>query len=648
MVKPLVSLKNIKRYYGHGATVVRALDDVSLDIYPGEFVAIMGQSGSGKSTMMNLIGLLDSPTEGSYEINGQEVARLKPDDLALLRRDFFGFIFQRYNLLGMDTALENIEVPALYAGLSAAKRRTRSQELLESLGLGDRGTHRPNELSGGQQQRVAIARALMNDPPIILADEPTGALDSKSSEDVMKLLQELHAQGRTIIVITHEEEVAAYADRQIRLADGKVIADEGKKFDKEAAKDAKEFSHNHKTVGFGMELSESVKMALRSLRMNIFRTALTLLGIVIGVASVVTMLAIGEGSKQDVMASISSMGTNILSISPGGQRGRSSGESVTLKIDDAKAIEEKIDNIEAIVPEKSGSKTLRYGNIDYRSRIEGVGEAFPQAQDWPIDKGVFFTSRDISDYAAVIVLGSTVAKTLFPYEDDPSGKFIMVGNIPFEVIGVMGAKGATPWGRDRDDAAWVPYSTAMVRLFGSDHLNGITLKVADVDKIEQTEKDITALLEERHGSSDSFRVRNTASFLDMATKTQDTLTYLLGAVAAISLFVGGIGVMNIMLVSVIERTREIGIRMATGARRRNIMMQFNTEATVVCLIGGIVGILLGYGIGYGLSLFEVKVAFTPMPSILAFSCAVGTGMIFGILPARKASRLDPVEALSSE
>lgn len=646
MSEPLLKLNNISRHFGSGDTIVKALDEVSIDIYPGEFVAIMGQSGSGKSTMMNIIGMLDRATDGAYNVMGRDVSVLSPNELAMSRRDIFGFVFQRYNLLSNANAEENVEVPAIYAGVKSSERKERAKKLLSDLGIADRFDHLPNQLSGGQQQRVAIARSLMNDPPVILADEPTGALDSKSSEEVMKLLVELNKKGRTVIVITHDEEVASYTDRQIRLEDGRIVSDNGSAGQ----------GNNNQIVKSGvmkdnssiaMETMESVKIAFRALRVNIFRTALTLLGIIIGVAAVITMLAIGEGSKQNVLEHISSMGTNLLDIRPGAPGMRPRGEMVTLVIKDAEAIQELISNVAYVVPKRSGGKTIRRGNIDNSTSIEGVGVYFPQARDWAVERGTFFTQDDIDSYAAVIVIGSTVVENFFPYEEDPIGKFVLVGNIPFEVIGVMASKGSSPHGGDQDDTAWVPYSTGIVRLFGSNYLNDITVKIDNVDLVDQTEEDITQLLISRHQTED-FSVRSTTSFIEMATETQNTLTVLLGAVAAISLLVGGIGVMNIMLVSVVERTREIGIRMATGARRRDILIQFNTEAAVVCTIGGIIGVILGLSAGGIISLFGVSVAFTSAPAILAFACAVGTGLLFGYLPANKAAHLDPVVALSSE
>jgi macrolide transport system ATP-binding/permease protein len=641
--QPLLHLDGIRRHYPSGDTVVKALDGVSLKIWPGEFVAIMGQSGSGKSTLMNIIGCLDRPTGGTYRVNGVDIATLDSDRLAALRRETFGFIFQRYNLLATATAAENVEIPALYAGKPRAERAARARSLLADLGLGDRGDHRPAQLSGGQQQRVAIARALMNNPPIVLADEPTGALDSRSGEDVMALLKDLHAQGRTIIVITHDEQVAAHAHRIIRIQDGLILSDDGRQA-ADTVQAAAPVNMDEK-AGLLASAGESVVTALRALRVNIFRTALTLLGIVIGVAAVITMLAVGDASKDRVLGQISRMGTNLLNIRPGAPGIRSSGDMATLTAEDAAALYDA-DNIVTVVPERSGRKTIRFGNTDYATSVQGVGDGFPLARDWALQSGTFFTADDIGSYAAVAVLGSTVADTFFP-ESNPVGQYIMIGNIPFAVIGVMASKGAAPWGGDQDDTVYVPYTTGMVRLFGGTYINSITVKVADVSQIEQTEQRIRAIIMARHGTED-FSVRNTASFLEMATDTQNTLTLLLGTVAAISLLVGGIGVMNIMLVSVTERTREIGIRMATGARMRDIMLQFNTEAGVVCTLGGVLGIATGLGIGFVISLFGIETKFSMPPAVMAFGCAVATGLIFGYLPARKAARLDPVVALSSE
>jgi len=645
MNKTILELSDIQKHYKNGETVVRALDGVSLKIRSGEFVAIMGQSGSGKSTLMNIIGCLDRPTAGSYKVLGREAAYLEPDELATLRRETFGFIFQKYNLLATATARENVEIPSVYAGLTKQKRSLRAIELLERLGLGDRTDHRPSELSGGQQQRVAIARALVNDPPVILADEPTGALDSKSGDEVLELLKKLHADGRTIILITHAENIAQHAERIVRLQDGRVIEDTGAvATDSAATEDSKRELSNR--VSFAASAQEALVTAWRSLRVNLFRTSLTLLGIIIGVAAVVAMLAVGEGSRQKVLDRISSFGTNLMLIRPGAAGVRNSGDIATLVPEDAEAIK-ALPNIETALPERNGRATARFGNIDYQTSTQGTGAAFPSARDWPVAEGVFFNDEDVKHYAAVAVLGKTVATTLFPDGRDPVGKYILMKNVPFLVIGVMSEKGASPFGSDQDDVIFVPITTGLVRIFGKNYLSSITIKVADTIDIQGTQASVESLLKSRHRTED-FSVRNMASYLQAAMETQDTFTILLGTVAAISLLVGGIGVMNIMLVSVVERTREIGIRMATGARMRDILLQFNIEAAVVCAVGGVLGILFGLGAGLVLRFSGMAVIFSLMPAALAFVCASATGLIFGYLPARQAAQLDPVVALASE
>ncbi|MGZ8226645.1 MAG: MacB family efflux pump subunit [Methylococcaceae bacterium] len=641
---PLLALDGIQRHYPNGETTVKALDSISLNIWPGEFVAIIGQSGSGKSTLMNLIGCLDKPNQGRYQIRGEDVAGLDSDQLAALRRETFGFVFQRYNLLNTATAAENVEIPALYAGLAKPERHRRALQLLERLGLAERSGHKPMQLSGGQQQRVAIARALINDPPIILADEPTGALDSQSGKEVMTLLRDLHAEGRTILLITHDEKVAANAERIISLCDGKIVSDTGVK---RVGKHLPPAHHQGiGAAGIIAELLEAAKTAIRSLRANVFRTALTLLGIVIGVAAVVTMLAVGQGSQAKVLEQMRAMGTDILSIRPGAPGLRGSSDVASLIPADAEAIAE-LDNVEWASPERNARMTVRYGNIDYATSIQGVAPSMTDVREWAVAEGDFFDDRDMRRYAPVLVLGQTVKQILFPDGGDPVGRYVMVGSIPFEVIGVMTAKGADAMGTDRDDAVFVPLTTGLIRLFGQQYLGGITVKVHDVAQIDATQEAITELLLARHQTED-FRIRNMASIIASAAETQNTFTLMLGIVAAISLLVGGIGVMNIMLVSVTERTREIGIRIATGARRRDILLQFNTEAAVVCTLGGLMGVVLGFAAGHVLRYFDMAVVFLPLPALLAFSCAFGTGLLFGYLPARKAARLDPVVALAAE
>ena len=642
---PLIELRDVTKVYRTGGQEVRALDGVSLTIRRGEFVAIMGQSGSGKSTLMNILGCLDRPTEGSYTVSGTDVATLSSDDLAALRRDTFGFVFQRYNLLSTMTAAENVELPAIYAGTTRGERFERAKALLTRLGMGDRAAHRPSELSGGQQQRVSIARALMNGADVILADEPTGALDTQSGADVLDVLKALNEDGRTVLLITHDPAVAKHADRTIQISDGRITADSGPKMRASVAASDEGPSRGGAFV-IQAEIAEAVKMAFRSLRANIFRTALTLLGVVIGVAAVVVMLAIGDGSKANIMGAMQSMGTNLLVVRPGAPGMRPSGDIATLIPADAEAILE-VPNVTAAVAERSKSSTVRFGNVDYRTQIEGTWPEMTVVRDWNVAEGGFFTEADLKGYAPVIVLGRTVVDALFPNGGSAIGKYVLVGNIPFEVVGVMEAKGAAAFGRDQDDVAFVPLTTGFMGLFGQQYANSVTVKVADANRVNETEEAIHALLMSRHRTED-FQIRNTASMLETMETMSNTMTILLGSVAAISLLVGGIGVMNIMLVSVTERTREIGIRMATGARMSNILVQFNTEALVVCGVGGLIGVLLGLSFAWGLASLGLNIAINAMPSILAFSCAFLTGLVFGYLPARKAAQLDPVVALASE
>ncbi|HTO63147.1 MAG TPA: MacB family efflux pump subunit [Bradyrhizobium sp.] len=642
--EPLIELSEVSKLYPGGGTIA-ALDRVTLSIERGEYVAIMGQSGSGKTTLMNLIGCLDRPTAGGLRVAGRDVAELDADGLADLRRNVFGFVFQRYNLLGTASAVENVEMPAVYAGVGHRDRIARAKLLLERLGLADRSHHRPSQLSGGQQQRVSIARALMNGAEVILADEPTGALDSRSGTEVLELLDQLHREGHTILLITHDQAIASRAQRVIRIHDGRIVADSGRRIaglgNAEPAQGVRADGH-----GTAPAFLEAVKMALRSLRVNLFRTILTLLGIVIGVASVVTMLAVGDGSRQVVIDRISAMGTNLLLIRPGGPNIRSSGDNATLIPDDAAAIA-RLPNVLHAAPERNGSVTLRFGDQDYATVIHGTWPGFTAVHDWPVEQGAFFTEEDLRSYAPVIVLGRTVVTNLFGEGVDPVGRYVLVKNIPFEVIGVMSVKGATPSGADFDDIACVPLSTGLMRIFGKNYVNIITAQVADVSQIDATQAAITRMLIQRH-RTENFQIRNMASILDTVSQTAGTLTALLGSVAAISLLVGGIGVMNIMLVNVTERTREIGLRMATGARTRDILLQFNAEAVVVCGIGGAIGVALGIlasRVAHGLGL---PITLSAPPALMAFACAFLTGVVFGYLPARKAARLDPVVALASE
>ncbi|MBL8673692.1 MAG: MacB family efflux pump subunit, partial [Rhodospirillales bacterium] len=578
-------------------------------------------------------------------LNGTPVQDLGRPQQARIRNREIGFIFQSFNLIGDLTVYENVELPLTYRGMKAAERRQRSMQALELGGKGYRAKHLPSQLSGGQQQRVSIARALMNGGSVILADEPTGALDSKSGVEVMKLLTSLNEAGHTVLLITHDSDVARQARRVIEIRDGDIVNDSGAM----PAVSATTVPASRPSRGSTVlpDMVEAGKMALRALRANLMRTLLTLLGIIIGVASVVAMLAIGDGAKKQVLDRITAMGTNLLLIRPGAPNVRQSGGlTATLVAADATAIAD-LPNVAAAVPEFPGSVTARYLNRDYVTQADATTAQFPQARDWPVASGAFFSDEDVTRFAAVTVLGQTVARALFPGGENPIGAYVLVNNVPFQVIGVMAAKGASPFGSDQDDIMFTPLTTGSLRLFGQRYVRSITVQVEDVSRIDATQEAIRRLLIERHRAED-FQIRNMASILETATETQNTLTLLLGSIAAISLLVGGIGVMNIMLVSVTERTREIGIRMATGARRFNILLQFNTEALAVCALGGVIGVLVGLGTAGAFVAFGRPVVFSAGPVLLAFGCATATGLLFGYLPARKAAMLDPVVALAAD
>lgn len=484
----------------------------------------------------------------------------------------------------------------------------------------------------------------MNDPVLLLADEPTGALDSKSGQEVMMLLKKLHQAGKAIMLITHDEAVAKHADRIIRIKDGKIIEDTG--FQGTSSANTSQERPEHSGLNILASCREAYRMAMHSLRMHMLRTVITLLGIIIGVAAVIVMLAVGNGSKQQIIQQMSAMGTNLVTIMPGAPGLRGSGDIITLTSADANELA-GLENISDIVPERRGRFTVRYGNLDYATTVQGVSAEFSSAREWDVFRGSFFSPQDMISYSPVAVVGETVLKILFPPDTDPIGEYILIGSVPFQVIGIMSPKGSSPMGSDQDDAIFIPLSTGLVRLFGRSYLSSLTVKVADLARSKETQAAIREKLLARHRTED-FRIRDMASMIESTEQTQNTLTILLASVAAISLLVGGIGVMNIMLVSVTERTREIGIRVATGAEKKDILLQFNIESAVICGIGGIIGIILGFLFGYVLRLSGMSIVFSSWPPVLAFLSAFMTGVLFGYLPAKKASELDPVVALASE
>lgn len=640
--KPIISLHAITREFTNGDVTSRVLQGIDLDIYAGEFVAIVGSSGSGKSTLMNIIGCLDKPSGGSYLFAGEDVSKFSKDDLARLRREAFGFVFQSYNLIHAHDATENVALPAIYAGVPKEIRNAKAQELLSQLGLSHRLEHRPSQLSGGQQQRVSIARALMNGGQILLADEPTGALDSKSGAEVIELLNELSAKGHTIILITHDKHVANHAHRVIEIKDGMIVNDPMP----HKPSEVKKIAHLESQTSLLSEMFEATFAAFNSLRMNLFRTILTLLGIVIGVASVIAMLAIGDGAKYSVLDRISAMGTNLLIIRPGMPNTRGFSDIATLVPEDVPPINE-LENILAAVPETRKSVTARYGNNDQTTTFNATGADYPKVRNWEVAKGSFFTQEDDENIIKVAVIGQTVEEALFGKGGDGLGKFIIIDNIMFQIIGVMAKKGASAFGEDEDDVILVPFSTGSLHILGQRTLRSVTVALEDLENREESEEAIRKLLLQRHGVED-FRIINMASLIQDAAETQSTLTILLGSIAAISLLVGGIGVMNIMLVSVTERTKEIGVRVAIGAREGDILIQFLIESLVVSAIGGVIGVFVGLGVSYGVASLGTAVHYSLMPVVLAFGSAFLTGLLFGYLPAKKAANLDPVVALSSE
>ncbi|QPN43902.1 MacB family efflux pump subunit [Priestia aryabhattai] len=654
MAVPLIELRDIRKSYGGIDTPkVDVLRGISLNIHPGEFIAIVGASGSGKSTLMNILGCLDRPTSGHYLFAGKDVAHLGSDELAWLRREAFGFVFQGYHLIPSGSAQENVEMPAIYAGTPPAERHARAAALLERLGLVSRTGNRPHQLSGGQQQRVSIARALMNGGHIILADEPTGALDSHSGTEVMALLDELASQGHVIILITHDREVAARARRVVEIRDGLMISDSACDQPPAAAQQGLQADDLRQRLDRGAtvrgawkgELLEALQAAWRVMWINRFRTALTLLGIVIGVASVVVMLAVGEGSKRQVMAQMAAFGSNILYLNGRPPTLREPGGIVTL--DDVAAIAE-LPQVRRVMPVIGGDLMVRHGNNNQRFYVGGNNVEFPAILNWPVVQGSFFSEADERSGAAVAVIGQKVRDKLLAPGTDALGQYLLIGNVPFQVVGLLDGKGASSGDQKSDERIVVPYSAASMRLFGSHDPEYVIIAAADSARVAETETAIHRLMRKRHQGKDDFELTNDAALIQAEARTQNSLSLMLGAIAAISLLVGGIGVMNIMLMTVRERTREIGIRMATGARQRDILRQFLSEAVMLSMVGGLTGIVLALLIGGGLILTDVAVAFA-LPAILgAFGCAAITGVVFGFMPARKAARLDPVKALTSE
>lgn len=646
---PLLQLRGISRRFQAGEQNVTVLNNIHLTIAQGEMVAIVGASGSGKSTLMNLLGCLDRPSEGDYQVAGRSTARLDRDSLAELRREHFGFIFQRYHLLGDLSAQGNVEVPAVYAGHARSARQQRAADLLQRLGLAQRLNYRPSQLSGGQQQRVSIARALMNGGEVILADEPTGALDSHSGQEVMSILKDLHARGHTVVIVTHDMQVAEHAQRIIELSDGEIVADR-----------RQTTAHTVARLPIALDnavsrwqsqrdrLYEAFKMALLAMASQRLRTLLTMLGIIIGIASVVSVVALGKGSQQQVLANINAMGTSTLEVYPGKDFGDMRSAAVqTLRATDADALAQQ-GYVHSVTPTVSSSTTFRYGNQSVSGTVNGVGEQYFLVRGYSIDSGMAFNRHSVDQLMQEAVIDENTRNKLFPHGVNPLGEVILLGSLPCRIIGVA-AKKQSGFGSDENLNVWIPYTTAMKRMLGQSYLKSITVRVNDDIDLTSAEDGVTRLLSQRHGGKDFF-VMNTDSIRQTIEKTTATLTLLVSMIALISLVVGGIGVMNIMLVSVTERTREIGVRMAVGARASDIMQQFLIEAVLVCLLGGTLGVLLSLGIGVVFSQFSdnFTMVYSTESIVAAFICSTLIGVIFGFFPARRAAGMDPIHALERE
>jgi macrolide transport system ATP-binding/permease protein len=643
-----------------GKVEVKALQDVSLVVAAGEFLAIMGPSGSGKSTLMHILGLLDRPDKGEYYLGKRKIHELTDEELSAIRNRLAGFVFQQFHLLPRMTALENAALPLVYAGKRHLKEKAREE--IEEVGLTDRMNHRPNELSGGQQQRVAIARALVNDPLIILADEPTGNLDSKSKEEIISILKELNKKGKTIIVVTHENEIAIQAKRIIRMLDGRIVAD------KKAEISPKTAEENQADKIIDIVLSKSERKARQTEFWDYLRQAgtamvahkmrsfLSILGILIGVAAVIAMLALGQGAKESIEKQLASLGSNLILVRPGSSRihGVSLGAGAVTRFtfQDVAAIEKLSDEVKRVSPSVTGRGQLVYGNKNWSAQVEGDDVEYAPMRAAIPAVGRFFTDEEVRRRDKVAVLGTTVVKQLFG-EADPIGETIKINLINFKVIGILPSKGATGFG-DQDDTVIIPITTAMYRVFGKEYIDSISVEASSPEVMDAVQDSISKLIIKQHHlvteeEKDSFQLRNMADIKNTLEATTKTMSLLLGSIAAISLLVGGIGIMNIMLVSVSERTREIGLRKAIGANNKDIMVQFLIEAILMSFIGGVAGILLGTGVSVLITFFAgwaVRVSSSSI--ILATTFSLAVGIVFGLWPAQKASKLDPIEALRYE
>ncbi len=711
-MKSVIELVGLTKTYMLGEVEVNALRGVNLKIERGEFVAVMGASGSGKSTLMNMLGCLDRPTSGRYWLEGEDVAQLNESELATIRSRRIGFVFQNFNLLSRTSALENVELPLFYSAWTS-DGESRAADLVKLVGLAGREQSHPNQLSGGQQQRVAIARALVNRPSILLADEPTGNLDSTNSAEIMEVLTKLNReQGLTVIVVTHDPEMAAYADRVVTFRDGAIISDTrkdgvGARGGAGAAAPATEPADRASSSldEIWTFASMAVVAAGRAIKRNKLRAALTMLGIFIGVAAVITMVAVGDGARSSVEAQINSLGTNLLIVVPGATTASGVraglGSNSTLTVADAQALARGGGPVALVTYMDRQVAQVVWGNRNWSTNIQGTTPSYFAVRDWPPSIGRIFTDAEEKAGAPVCLLGQTVVNNLFGEGQNPVGATIRVKNSPMRVIGVLSVKGQSSYGQDQDDVVIVPFNTAerkvlgvsapsaaaspasvatasatnpyaavpttnsvyssttgLTSAFGSAPkitgvVNVMFIKASGSDQVDNAVAQITRTLHERHHiqpkQDDDFTVRDLSEIAAASESATQVMTMLLLAVASISLLVGGIGIMNIMLVSVTERTREIGIRMAIGARRIHIMLQFLVEAMLLSLMGGFAGIILGVLVSKLISaLAQWPTLVSPVAVVGGFVFSAAVGVFFGYYPARKASLLHPIDALRYE
>lgn len=636
----MLKLENINKNFNLGK--VQVLNDINLEIKKGEFVAIIGQSGSGKSTLMNIIGCLDTQSSGKYYIDDKDISKFSSDEKASLRRKKFGFVFQRYNLISNLTALENVCLPGIYEGLE--DRKTKGLNLLDKLDIKEKAYSKPNQLSGGQQQRVSIARALINGGEVILADEPTGALDSKSGIMVMEILSNLHKNGHTVILVTHDKNVANYANRIIEIKDGKIINDETKKNEKFTIQN---LDKNKNKSSFGYKFIEALKMAISSIFSHKLRSFLTMLGIIIGIASVICVVALGEGSQEKILSSIRAIGTNTINIYPGKNFGDlRAGKVKSLSVDDSRILGMQ-NYLDYSTPNTSTSGVITYKNLSLNANLRGGGVNSLVVNGIEIQTGRSFEVSDIANSSSVVIIDQNTKNSFFK-DEDPLGKNIFFNQKPLKIIGIA-KEDENAFGGSDNLRLYAPFSTVINKITGDRHIHSITVKVKDDTNAQLAEEAIVSILTQKHGKKDFF-TRNSDTIKKTVESTMATMRLLISSIALISLIVGGIGVMNIMLVSVSERTKEIGIRMAIGAKESDILIQFLIEAIILCIIGGIIGLLTAYSFGYLFNSISGNfyMKFSTMPAIIALmsSCLVGT--IFGYLPAKNASKLNPIDALLQE